>query len=353
MPQEELIQNGDFEDGKANWSGTDVEVNREHRYIDGDSSNRVAEVDGNKSQITVMEQTITVDSATTTALTLDAALRDAALPQAGSDGFEVEVLDSSGSVVAAMTVLPDDNTYDQFSLPVTFGAPGDYTVRFTEVGNNDSLGAIVDNISLLVCFAAGTRIDVPGGSTAVEHLKVGDVVTTKTGPQVIRWIGRRELNSIDLQKNPKFYPVRIMSGALGPGLPHQDLLVSRQHRMQVTTKVCERMFGARDVLVAAHRLTELPGIYVDHEIANVTYYHILFDAHEVVFANGAPSESLLAGPEALRSLNTAAVEEIFGLFPELRDDSFAIAPALPVPKGHRQTRLVHRLQKNDQCPLQL
>jgi hypothetical protein len=49
----------------------------------------------------------------------------------------------------------------------------------------------------------------------------------------------------------------------------------------------------------------------------VTYVHVLFDRHEVVFAEGAQSESLYTGDEALKALGEAARAEIFRLFPDL------------------------------------
>lgn len=54
---------------------------------------------------------------------------------------------------------------------------------------------------------------------------------------------------------------------------------------------------------------------------------MLFDSHEEVFANGAPSESYHPGQEGLRNLDDVGREEMFGLFPELRTN----------PNGYGQT----------------
>ncbi len=85
--------------------------------------------------------------------------------------------------------------------------------------------------------------------------------------------------AIDFARNPKLRPGHISVGALGSGLPTRDFLVSRQLRMLVSSKVAERMFGERNVLVPAIRLTDLPGIYIDEAIESVTYFHLLFDGN--------------------------------------------------------------------------
>jgi hypothetical protein len=187
------------------------------------------------------------------------------------------------------TILPTANALTAYSVPVTFPSSGTYTVRFTEVGPDDSFGAIVDNIALMVCFAGGTRITTPDGVVCIQDLTVGDLVSTMNGAKVLRWIGCRTVTASELKDNSKFWPVRITTGALGRGLPTADLRVSRQHRMLANSPVAKRMFGSDSVLVSAIRLTELPGIFVESDAEDVTYFHLLFDAHEIVFANEAPS----------------------------------------------------------------
>ena len=148
--------------------------------------------------------------------------------------------------------------------------------------------------------------------------------------------------------NPKLRPVRISKGAMGNGLPQQDLLVSRQHRMQTSSAVAQRMFGTPDVLVAAIKLTELPGIGIDHSADQVVYYHLLFDTHEIVFANGAPSESLLLTDTSLASVTPEGREEIRLIFPDL--PTAGTSPPCMIPENRQQKRLVERLRKNHKPP---
>lgn len=204
------------------------------------------------------------------------------------------------------------------------------------------------------CFTKGTLINTDAGVIRVQDLQVGDRLPTgANGLQTIRWIGHRRISAKDLENNPNLRPVRIVSGALGNGLPARDLLVSRQHRMLVSSKIAERMFGTSDVLVSAIKLTGLPGIYLDQEIGKVEYYHLLLDQHEVIYAEGAPTESLYIGPETLRAVPPASRLEILAIFPELADRGHAPEPARPLPSNRRQQRLIARHVRNHKPPLQL
>lgn len=105
------------------------------------------------------------------------------------------------------------------------------------------------------------------------------------------------------------------------------------------------MFSADEVLVAAKHLLEIDGIEIADEVTQVEYFHIFFDRHEVVFSNGAETESLHTGPQALKSLGQAARDEIFTLIPELREqdsmDGRQSARALVSGRMGRQLALRH------------
>ncbi|WP_108861774.1 Hint domain-containing protein [Ruegeria sp. Alg231-54] len=204
-----------------------------------------------------------------------------------------------------------------------------------------------------LCFTRDTVIQAQRGPVLIQDLRQGDMIPTQgNGMQPIRWIGRRKFDSVALAGDPKRRPVRILAGALGNGLPKRDLLVSRQHRMLVQSKIAERMFGETEVLIPAMKLTALLGIFVDDTVDSVEYYHLLFDRHEVIFAENAPSESLFTGPEALKTLSLEARREIFDIFPELADMNHNPNPARHIPKGPQQARLVARHLKNEKPPLQ-
>lgn len=200
----------------------------------------------------------------------------------------------------------------------------------------------------VVCFAAGTLIATETGERPVEDLIAGDKLATKSNElQALVLNMSRQLSQEDLKVNPKLYPVRISAGALGKGLPKRDLLVSRQHRMLISSKIAKRMFGTTDVLVPAIKLTELPGIFIDESVSSVTYHHLLMENHQIIFAENAPAESLLTGEEALQTLAPDALEELQVLFPELKEMK-SDAPASLIPSAKNQKRLVARHSQNQQ-----
>ncbi|MCV2893623.1 Hint domain-containing protein [Lentibacter sp. XHP0401] len=203
------------------------------------------------------------------------------------------------------------------------------------------------NTEEILCFTAGTLMTTAAGEQPVETLRIGDnIPVARGGTQTIRWISTTRVSARDLARNPKLRPVRITAGSLGNGLPKRDLLVSRQHRMLVRSRVAERMFGAPEALVSAIKLTALPGVYVDETVDSVHYVHILFDQHEIIMAEGAASESLFTGPEALKSVPAAARAELMQLFPELTTLNHTAIAAAHIPSGKLQSALVARHLKN-------
>ncbi|MEM8776447.1 MAG: Hint domain-containing protein [Pseudomonadota bacterium] len=233
-------------------------------------------------------------------------------------------------------------------LPTTPMVPG---VVYTFVGSNTIPGpgneTLFEDIVGAVCFTKGTLIETPKGQKPIETLSEGDAIITQDAVATVRWIGSRFYKSSALSANPKLLPVRICAGALGCGLPRQDLLVSRQHRMMVSSKIVERVCGTAEALISAIKLTEIPGIYVDESLREVEYFHILFDRHEIIFAEGAPSESLFTGPEAMKTLSKEARNEVISIFPELADSDFEPRPAREMPCGSTQKKIVARHVKNN------
>ena len=187
------------------------------------------------------------------------------------------------------------------------------------------------------CFVKGTLIETDTGPVAVESLKEGDLVRTlDNGLQPIRWIGQRRISGIG-----DMAPVRIRAGALGN---YRDLFVSPQHRMLIHDWRSEVYFGEPQMFVAAKHLINDKTI-TRTPCRDVTYVHMTFDKHEVIFAEGAPSESLHLGTMALSALDRAAQAEVLALFPEL--DQTAPAPLARGCLRHWEGRLLRETYEED------
>src|SRR5690606_15956468 len=115
---------------------------------------------------------------------------------------------------------------------------------------------------------------------------------------------------------PELRPVRIRRGAFGSDVPSADLLVSPQHRVLLSGHHVPVESADAEILAAATDLVTL-GLAEVEETATVTYYHMMFDQHEIVWADGCWSESFLPEAAALDGLHDAQLREILTIFPEL------------------------------------
>ncbi|MEO1109695.1 MAG: Hint domain-containing protein [Pseudomonadota bacterium] len=169
--------------------------------------------------------------------------------------------------------------------------------------------SVPGNPNPFVCFARGALIRTATGERPVETLRVGDSIQTLDhGPQTIRWIG-----SARRAATGTLAPVLFSEGSIGN---HQDLYVSQQHRMLLSGHQVELLFGESEVFAPAISLINGNSIRIV-DGGQVEYFHILFDTHEVIYANGALSESFHPGEQGWSALDPAMQEEIQTLFPQL------------------------------------
>ncbi|HBR41343.1 MAG TPA: type I secretion protein [Sulfitobacter pontiacus] len=146
----------------------------------------------------------------------------------------------------------------------------------------------------VVCFGKGTAIRTPRGDVLVEDLRVGDLVTTMdNGPQKIRWINTRSYDAEQMQKGSHLHPVLIKRGTFGA---ERDLLVSQQHGVLVGQ-------SGDSFARAKHLADAAKGVRIAKGKKSVTYVHLMFDDHQVIFAENVPSESFYPGPMALSQMS--------------------------------------------------
>lgn len=266
--------------------------------------------------------------------------------------YDVTVTYSDGSTATTSMLVFQDESGRVFLAPHTeLHADNvvldDHPIVSIELGvvSGDGYSGVQSNLeqdAFITCFVAGTLIATKQGLKNIAQLSVGDrVCTMDHGYQPIRWIGARRVWAIG-----RFAPIQIAAGALGQGLPTRNLRVSPQHRILVRSKIAQRIFGMREVLLPAKKMVGMPGITVVQAVAHVTYWHFLFDHHEIVFSEGAATESFYTGPEAMNGVDLDTRSEIFALFPELSEQNSLPKPARPIAQGKQQKQLISRHKKN-------
>jgi len=240
----------------------------------------------------------------------------------GGGGDDIFIIDDTALGGGTITIdggetdEPGGDTLD-FAGQIGWG-----DVTFTDT-NPDALagsatlgdGTVVNfsNIeNLVICFTTGTRIWTPQGARLIETLQPGDLVLTRDhGVQPVRWIGQRTVKGAG-----RFAPIRFAQGVIGN---ERELLVSPQHRMLHQSTAANLYFNDSEVLIPAKHMVNGDSIQ-QIETEEVTYVHMLFDSHEMVFAEGAVSESFHPGQMGLSAIDAPAREELFALFPELRSN---------------------------------
>lgn len=238
----------------------------------------------------------------------------------------------------AQADLDDDGLLNQSNATGSQGQVVEYNDNTALPGTITLTGATADDLNFdtvnLTCFVRGTLIRTAQGDIPIEDLTVGDhVETMDDGLQAIRWIGSRAVPA-----KGHFAPIRIKADVLGNT---RDLLVSPQHLMLITHWRAELLFGEHEVLLRAAYLTGSDGIHADESLGAVEYFHLLFDSHEIIFAEGCPSESFHPGETGVTGMEEDTREELLTLFPELREKVFldALPPAWPSLKRYEASLL--------------
>jgi glycosyltransferase involved in cell wall biosynthesis len=159
------------------------------------------------------------------------------------------------------------------------------------------------------CYRRGTQILTNRGEVPIETLQIGDCVMTMSGvTRPIRWIGRRSYSAATAAGNLELLPVMIREGALNEGVPRRDLWVSPQHAMFLDGMLIEARALLNDVSIRQAK-----------SVDEVSYLHLEFEQHELIYAEGALAESFV-GDEERSGFDNAA--EYLMMYPE-----HAAAPA--------------------------
>jgi hypothetical protein len=200
-----------------------------------------------------------------------------AFDSAFTGGVDVAWLDSTHLEVSTASEASDVRVFDVTDNQITADiSPFSGSSAGVTLAQNDSTP----------CYCRGTLITTASGDVAVEALRVGDKVMTIGGRvRVIKWIGRRSYGGRFVMGRTDILPICIKARALAPNVPKRDLWVSPDHAMYFED------YGG--VLIEAKDLVNGVTVIQAEKVERVEYFHIELDTHDVVLAEGAPSESFM------------------------------------------------------------
>jgi hypothetical protein len=182
------------------------------------------------------------------------------------------------------------------------------------------------------CFLRGTCLLTPGGERNIEDLRIGDLLTTLNGEaKPIQWIGRRVYKRSTGTGYPdSVLPVRVPRGALGPGEPRCDLFISQHHALWVDGLLIQ----AIDLIKGSSI-----GIVSAAELSEIEYLHVKLPRHDVIFAEGAPCETLL-----VHSGNVDRFDNFAEYLRRFGEDEAEEAACAPIAIKDGRDRLISRLR---------
>jgi hypothetical protein len=215
--------------------------------------------------------------------------------------------DRSAALTSISTTTPATGTQDK----TTAATQGNWV---TQGGGNaqDADGTSPDGSyaarTFTICFLPGTAIATPDGLRAVETLAMGDRIVTADGRDIaVKWVGRQTLVTAFRMPEGR-RPVAIAAGALGPNVPARMLRVTADHALLLDGVLVNA--GALVNGTTIRRLT-------DAELgARCTVFHIETEDHDIILAEGTPSETFLDTVTRARFDNFAEWQALYGAEPE-------------------------------------
>jgi autotransporter passenger strand-loop-strand repeat protein len=202
---------------------------------------------------------------------------------------------SSGDTANHLQVAEGGSTYT-FNLDPA----QDFTGEYFHLAGDGHSGTLVTEDGI-ACYCRGTRIRTDGGELTIEALRVGDVVATVSGEaRPIRWIGRRAYDGRFIAGKRDALPIRVAAGALADGVPARDLWLSPGHSLYLD--------GA---LTQAVHLVNGATIVQEEAVERVEYFHIELDTHDLIYAEGALSETYVDCDNRMTFANGAEYARLY------------------------------------------
>lgn len=217
---------------------------------------------------------------------------------------EMRLMSSDGELVTAL-VLQCCNTI--LLLPLNPMRPG---TGYALIALEEDASALRMSELVQGCFSTGARVTMEDGSLcAVEALQAGmEIRTRDSGPQSLRWIGQ-----VTLRAHGPFAPVTFAPGTLGN---LGALTLGPLQRIFLYQRGEDRLGSRPEVLIQAQSLVDGRKV-LQREGGFVTYYHLVFDDHQIIYVEGIPVESMLVSRATVTRLPEALALDLSQRFPHL------------------------------------
>jgi hypothetical protein len=157
---------------------------------------------------------------------------------------------------------------------------------------------------IVTCFLPGTLIACPGGERAVETLAIGDPVLTAGGEAVpVKWLARQTVAPpFGIPEGRR--PVSVAAGALGDNLPVRELRLTSDHAL-----LLDGVLVQAGALVNGTTIRRIPMAELG---SRFTVFHIETENHEIILAEGTPTETFVDNVTRRCFDNYAEYEALFG-----------------------------------------
>lgn len=159
--------------------------------------------------------------------------------------------------------------------------------------------------ALALGLTASASLRTPCGGRRAENIRKGDLIVTRdNGLQAVRLVWTRTVTETEIAADPALAPIRLKPRSIGPMMPQRDLLVAPDHKVLVPGYRLADLPDTDSYLIPARDVAEASDeAFYDRALGDVTYYNIVFDAHQVFCANGLPVESYLPTEQAIGALD--------------------------------------------------
>ena len=196
------------------------------------------------------------------------------------------LMSPDGQITDAIVLVEVDgmgDIADIYLLPLAALAP---RTAYALVGTDQDSART--KFAHLACarFTRGTHITLASGAqTPIEDLTIGDCILTRNdGVQEVRWIGQSTVRAVG-----DFAPICIRAGTLNND---RDLIVSPDHRLFIYQRTDRLGAGRSELLIKARHLVNGDSVVVQ-DGGFVDYFELLFDTHQIIYAEGIAAESML------------------------------------------------------------